>query len=169
MAGNQEGPILIRLVVGLPVVSKVLDPQVGEQVEQLTQALESLRVMVSRSVGITGDDLLTYILDKMRSAGVVNCGGDNNDWKSCFEEVGTGEFAEFASSHLFSAFAVIGMKARGHIIVTPNPIPTIMLVTNAGFVLLAKDVNASECFAIINTPVVTRLVRTRPCEFAIEF
>jgi hypothetical protein len=168
MTGNQEGPILIRLAVGLPVVSKVLDPQVGEQVEQLRQALESLRVMVSRSVGITGDDLLTYILDRMRSAGAVDCGG-NNDWRACFEEVGVGEFAEFVSNHLFSAFAVIGMKARGHIIVTPNPIPTIMLVTNAGFVLLAKDVSNSECFAIINTPIVTRLLMARPCEVAIEF
>jgi hypothetical protein len=120
MAGNQEGPILIRLAVGLPVVSKVLDPQVGEQVEQLRQALESLRVMVSRSVGITGDDLLTYILDKMRSAGVVDCGG-NNDWRACFEEVGVGEFAGFVSNHLFSAFAVIAMKARGHIILTSSP------------------------------------------------
>jgi hypothetical protein len=168
MAGNQEGPILIRLAVGQPTVSKVLDPQGEEQLEQLRQALESLRVMVSRSVGITGDDLLSYILDKMRSAGAVNC-GDSNDWKSCFERVRVGEFAEFVSNHLFSAFAVIGMKARGHIIVTPNPIPTIMLATNAGFVLLAKDVNASECFAIINTPVVTRLLMARPCEVAIEF
>jgi hypothetical protein len=150
-------------------VSKVLDPQVVEQSEQFVQALESLRAMMTRSVGITGDDLLSYILDRMKSAGAVNCGGDNNNWRACFEEVGTGEFAEFVSNHLFSAFAVIGMKARGHIIITPNPVPTIMLATNAGFVLLAKDVNASECFAIINTPVVTRLLRTRPCEFAIEF
>ena len=149
-------------------MSKVLDPQGEEQLEQVRQALESLRAFVTRSVGITGDDLLSYILDRMRGAGVVDCGG-NNDWRACFEEVGVGEFAEFVSNHLFSAFAVIGMKARGHIIVTPNPIPTIMLVTNAGFVLLAKDVSNSECFAIINTPIVTRLLMARPCEVAIEF
>ena len=123
MAGNQEGPILIRLAVGLPVVSKILDPQGEEQVEQLEQvrqALGSLRAFVTRSVGITGDDLLTYILDRMRSAGVVDCGG-NNDWRACFEEVGVGEFAGFVSNHLFSAFAVIAMKARGHIILTSSP------------------------------------------------
>jgi len=149
-------------------VSKVLDPQVEEgQLAQLAQALVSLRAMMTRSVGITGDDLLSYILDRMRSAGAVNC--NSNDWRACFEEVGTSEFAEFVSNHLFSTFAIIALRARGHIIVTPNPVPTIMLVTNAGFVLLAKDVNASECFAIINTPVVTRLLRTRPCEFALEF
>jgi hypothetical protein len=168
MAGNQEGPVLIRLVVGLPVVGKILDPQVGEQVEQLEQvrqALESL--IVTRSVGITNDDFITYIIEQLRGIGAVDCG--DNDWRACFEEVGVDEFAEFVSNHLLTAFAIIALKARGHIIVTPNPIPTIMLVTNAGFVLLAKDVNASECFAIINMPAARRLLMARPCEFGIKF
>ena len=169
MAGNQEGPILIRLAVRQPTVSKVLDPQGEEQLEQVRQALESLRVMVSRSVGITNDDFITYTIEQLRGIGAVDCSGSNNDWRACFEEVGWGEFGELVSNHLLTTFAIIALKARGHIIVTPNPVPTIVLATTTGFVLLARDLGANECFAIINTPAARRLLKTKPCDFVIEF
>ncbi len=134
----------------------------------MRRAFESLKAMLSRSVGITSDDFITDVLNMMRSAGVVNC-SDSSDWKSCFEEVGADEFAEFVSNHFLTTFAIIALRARGHIVVTPNPVPTIMLASTAGFVLLARDLGSNECFAIINTPAARRLLRTRPCDFAIEF
>ena len=149
-------------------MSKILDPQGVEQSEQLAQALESLRVMMSRSVGITNEDYINYILDRMRDVGAVNC-GDGNDWRACFEPVDWEEFSNIVSTHVFGAFSIIALRARGHIVVTPNPIPSIALVTATGFVLLARDAEKSECYAIINTPVVRRLLKTSPCEFALEF
>jgi len=148
-------------------VSKVLDPQ-NEELERFAQAMEVLRTMSSRSVGIINDDFITYIIDKLRGINAIDCGGSNN-WRDCFEEVGVGEFAELVSNNILTTFALIAVRARGHIIVTPNPIPTIIMATSAGFVLLARDTEASECYAIINTPAVRRLMRTRPCEFALEF